>query len=264
MIIIKTEEEIEKLKQSNTLVSKTISEIAKIIGPGVTTMMLDRLAEEYIRDNGAKPAFLNYRGYPKTLCTSVNNQVVHGIPSNYTIKEGDIISIDCGVLMNGYYGDSAYTFGIGQIDPQVARLLKVTKESLFKGIECAIEGKRLGDIGAAVQEYCEKEGFSVVREMVGHGIGKNLHESPEVANYGKRGRGPLLKKGITICIEPMINLGRKEIVQERDGWTIRTADNKPSAHFELAVAIGKNRADLLTTFDYIEEAEKKNSFLYKN
>lgn len=264
MIIIKTEEEIERLKESNTLVTNTIAELATIIQPGATTAVLDKRAEEFIRDNGAKPGFLKYKGYPKTLCTSVNSQIVHGIPSNYSLKEGDIISIDCGVLMNGFYGDSAYTFGIGNIDAKVAELLRVTKESLFKGIEWANEGKRLGDIGCAIQEHCEQRGFSVVREMVGHGIGKNLHEAPEVPNYGRRGKGILLKKGMVICIEPMINLGRKEIIQESDGWTIRTADNKPSAHFELAVAINKNKADLLANFESIEEALIKNSFLYKN
>jgi methionyl aminopeptidase len=264
MIIVKTEEEIDKLRKSNALVSETLAEVAKIIKPGITTAVLDQRAEEFIRGKGAKPAFLKYKGYPKTLCTSVNNQVVHGIPSNYILKEGDIVSIDCGVLLNGFYGDSAYTFGLGEIDPKVASLLRVTKEALFLGIEWATDGKRIGDIGCAIQEHCEKAGFSVVREMVGHGIGKNLHEAPEVPNYGKRGRGTLLKRGLTICIEPMINLGRKEIVQEPDGWTIRTADNKPSAHFELAVAVNKNNADLLSTFECIEEAITKNSFLYKN
>ncbi|NJK86011.1 MAG: type I methionyl aminopeptidase [Bacteroidales bacterium] len=264
MIIIKTEEEIEKLKKSNSLVSETLAEVARVLKPGTTTEMLDKRAEEFIRDHGAKPAFLKYKGYPKTLCTSVNSQVVHGIPSGYMIKEGDIVSVDCGVLLNGYYGDSAYTFGIGEIDNHVATLLKVTKESLFKGIEWASEGKRIGDIGSAVQEYCENHGFSVVREMVGHGIGKNLHEAPEVPNYGKRGRGIMMKKGMVICIEPMINMGRKEIIQESDGWTIRTADHKPSAHFELAVAVNKNKADLLSTFACIEEALAKNSFLYQN
>ena len=253
MIFYKTEEEIELLRRSNQLVAKTLAEVGKLIKPGVATLRLDQQAEEFIRDNGGKPGFLGYKNYPKTLCTSVNSQVVHGIPSSYELKEGDIVSIDCGVLLNGFYGDSAYTFSIGKIDNNVKKLIKVTKESLFKGIEIAKEGQRLGDIGYAIQSYCENAGFSVVREMVGHGLGKNLHESPEVPNFGRRGKGNILKKGMVICIEPMINLGRKEIIQEKDGWTITTADNKPSAHYELAVAINKNKADKLSTFEYIEE-----------
>jgi len=262
MILIKTEEEIELLRNSNIMVSKTLAEIAGMIKPGVTTLSLDQCAEEYIRDNGGIPGFLNYKGYPKTLCTSVNSQVVHGIPSDYELKEGDIISIDCGIIYNGYYGDSAYTFAIGEIDDKVAELLRITKESLFKGIEAATEGKRLGDLGYAVQKHCEDAGFSIVREMVGHGLGKNLHEEPEVPNYGKRGKGIMLKKGMVICIEPMINLGRKEIIQEKDGWTIRTADNKPSAHFEHAVAIDRERADVLSTFEYIEQKIRNNIHLH--
>ncbi len=262
MILIKTEEEIELLRKSNLMVSKTLAEIAGLIKPGITTAMLDQRAEEYIRDNGGIPGFLHYNGYPKTLCTSVNNQVVHGIPSRYVLKEGDIVSIDCGIVYEGYYGDSAYTFAIGEIDDKVADLLRVTKESLYKGIEAASEGKRLGDLGYAVQKHCEDAGYSVVREMVGHGIGKNLHEAPEVPNYGKRGKGIMLKKGMVICIEPMINLGRKEIVQDADGWTIRTADNKPSAHFEHAVAIDKGRADILSTFEYIEKTMENNVHLH--
>ena len=264
MILIKTEEEIELLRESNLLVSKTLGEIAKLIRPGCTTQQLDGRAEEYIRDNKAIPGFLKYKGYPKTLCTSVNNQVVHGIPSSYELKDGDIISVDCGVLYNGYYSDSAYTFAIGEIKEEVALLLKVTRASLFKGIEMAVDGMRLGDIGFAIQNFCEAAGFSVVREMVGHGLGKNLHETPEVPNYGRRGKGIMLKKGMVICIEPMINLGRKEITQDPDGWTIRTADNKPSAHFELAVAVDKGKADVLSTFDYITQAVAENSYLYQN
>ncbi|MBN1599581.1 MAG: type I methionyl aminopeptidase [Bacteroidales bacterium] len=253
MINIRTAEEIELLRKSNLLVSETLAEVAKRIAPGVTTGELDKIAEEFINDNDAKPGFLGYNGYPKTLCTSVNEQVVHGIPSGIVLKEGDIISIDCGVLLNGYYGDTAYTFAVGEIDENKKRLLKITKESLFLGIEKAIEGNRTGDIGYAVQEYCEVNGYSVVRELVGHGLGTNLHEPPEVPNYGRRGRGPKLKAGMVICIEPMINMGRKEIIQEADGWTIRTADRKASAHFELAVAIQKDKADILSTFKYIEE-----------
>lgn len=256
MIFYKTKEEIELLRKSNQLVSKTLAEVGKLVKPGITTLKLDQRAEEFIRDNGGKPGFLGYKGYPKTLCTSVNSQVVHGIPSLYELKEGDIISIDCGVLLNGYYGDSAYTFALGNINDGIKKLITVTKESLFKGIAVAKQGKRLGDIGYEIQSYCEQEGFSVVREMVGHGLGKNLHESPEVPNFGTRRKGIKLKKGMVICIEPMINMGKKEIVQDKDGWTIRTADNKPSAHFELAVAINKNEADILSTFEYIEEVLK--------
>lgn len=256
MIFYKTEEEIELLRRSNQLVSKTLAEVAKLIKPGVTTIKLDQRAEEFIRDNGGEPGFLGYKDYPKTLCTSVNSQVVHGIPSSYELKEGDIVSIDCGVLLNGYYGDSAYTFALGNIDDNVKRLVNVTKESLFKGIGAAKAGKRLGDIGYEIQSYCEQAGFSVVREMVGHGLGKNLHEAPEVPNFGSKGKGIKLRKGMVICIEPMINLGKREIVQEKDGWTIRTADNKPSAHYELAVAINKSEADILSTFEYIEEVLK--------
>lgn len=262
MILIKTKEEIEQLRKSNLLVSNALAEVAGIIKPGISTLKLDQRAEEYIRDNGGIPGFLHYKGYPKTLCTSVNNQVVHGIPSDYTLKEGDIVSIDCGVKYNGYFGDSAYTFAIGEINGNVEKLLRITKESLFLGIEMAVEGKRLGDLGYAIQNHCQNAGFSVVREMVGHGIGKDLHEAPEVPNYGSRGRGFLLEKGMVICIEPMINLGRKEIVQEKDGWTIRTADFKPSAHFEHAVAVNKGKADILSTFKYIEETIANNTNLH--
>jgi methionyl aminopeptidase len=253
MILYKTEEEIELLKKSNQLVAKTLAEVAKLIKPGVTTLSLNQRAEEFIRDNGGIPGFLGYKNYPKTLCTSVNSQVVHGIPSGYELKESDIVSVDCGVLLNEYYGDSAYTFSLGETGNDVKRLMKITKEALFKGIEVAVEGRRIGDIGYAIQNYCELAGFSVVREMVGHGLGKNLHEAPEVPNFGRRGKGIKLKTGIVICIEPMINMGRKEIIQEKDGWTIRTADNRPSAHYELAVAVRKDKAEKLSTFEYIEK-----------
>ena len=253
MINIRTEQEIELLRLSNELVSKTLAEVAKIVKPGITTEILDKRAEEFIRDNKGIPGFLGYNKYPKTLCTSVNSQVVHGIPSKLELKEGDIVSVDCGVILNKYYGDSAYTFAVGTISEENRKLLKVTKESLFKAVEVAIEGKRIGDIGFAVQSYCESHGYSVVREMVGHGLGTHLHEAPEVPNYGKRGTGAQLKYGMVICIEPMINMGLKKIYQEKDGWTIRTHDNKPSAHFELAMAIGKEKADVLSTFSYIEE-----------
>lgn len=257
MIQIRTAEEIELIRESNLLVSKTLAEIVKWINPGITTEKIDKIAEEFIRDNGGEPGFLGYQGYPKTLCTSVNNQVVHGIPSAYELLEGDIISVDCGVLKNGYYGDSAYTFPVGDIEEEKHRLLDVTKESLYKGLEMAKAGNRVGDIGWAVQQYCEERGYSVVRELVGHGLGTNLHEAPEVPNYGRRNKGSLLKEGMVVCIEPMINLGRKEIVQEADGWTIRTADKKPSAHFEHAIAIQKGEPDILSTFKFIEEEEKR-------
>jgi methionyl aminopeptidase len=256
MLVYRSEEEIEILRRNNLLVSKTLAEVAKLIKPGVTTLELDKRAEEFIRDHGAVPGFLGYGGFPNSLCTSVNDQVVHGIPSDYVLQDGDIISVDCGTYMDGYYGDTAYTFPVGEVSEEVMNLLRTTKESLFKGIENAIVGKRVGDIGYAVQYHAENAGYSVVREMVGHGLGKNMHESPEVPNYGKRGRGVKLNKGLVICIEPMINLGEKYIRQENDGWTIRTVDGKPSAHYELAVVVDKDKADILSTFDYIEEITK--------
>lgn len=256
MLVYKTEKEIEIVRRNNQLVSRTLAEVAKLIKPGVTTIELDKRAEEFIRDNGAVPGFLGYGGYPNTLCTSVNDQVVHGIPSDYVLKDGDIISVDCGTYMEGYYGDTAYTFPVGEISDELKSLLKVTKESLFKGIENAVEGKRVGDIGNAVQLHSENAGYSVVREMVGHGLGKNMHEAPEVPNYGRRGRGVIIKKGLVLCIEPMINMGTKNIKQDNDGWTIRTVDGKPSAHYELAVAVDKGQADILSTFEYIEEVTK--------
>lgn len=232
MIYLKTDEEIELLRESNLLVGMTLGELAKWIAPGITTLKLDKIAEEFIRDHGAVPGFLGYGGFPNTLCVSVNEQIVHGIPSNYELKDGDIVSIDCGTVKNGFNGDSAYTFCVGEVAYDVRRLLKTTKESLYLGIEQAVEGKRVGDISNAVQTYCEKKGYSVVRELCGHGVGKRLHEDPEVPNYGRRGCGPLLKSGMVIAIEPMINLGSRNIVIERDGWTTRTRDRKPSAHFE--------------------------------
>jgi len=256
MLVYKTEKEIEIIRRNNQLVSRSLAEVAKLIKPGVTTLELDKRAEEFIRDNGAVPGFLGYGGYPNTLCTSVNDQIVHGIPSDYVLKDGDIISVDCGTYMEGYYGDTAYTFPVGEISDEIKSLLKTTKESLFKGIENAIEGKRIGDIGNAVQLHAESAGYSVVREMVGHGLGKNMHEAPEVPNYGRRGRGVIVKKGLVLCIEPMINLGNKYIKQDNDGWTIRTVDGKPSAHYELAIAVDKGKADILSTFEYIEEVTK--------
>ncbi|MBS2211552.1 type I methionyl aminopeptidase [Carboxylicivirga mesophila] len=253
MIYLKTDEEIELMRISNQLVAKTLGEVAKAIRPGVSTLELDKIAETFIRDNGGTPAFLNYQGFPNTLCTSVNEQVVHGIPNDAPLQEGDVVSVDCGVLLNDFYGDSAYTFPIGEVAPDVKALLDATKESLYKGIEQAIENNRLGDIGHAIQSYTEERGYTVVREMVGHGIGKNLHEAPEVANYGRKGNGTKLKSGMVIAIEPMINLGKRQIVQEDDGWTIRTIDKKVSAHYEHTVAIRKGEADILSSFKFVEE-----------
>ncbi|MGZ6553061.1 MAG: type I methionyl aminopeptidase [Bacteroidia bacterium] len=252
----KTKEEIELIRESSLLVGKTLAEIAKVIKPGVSTLSLDKIAYEFINDNKAMPAFLNYNGFPNSLCISVNSQVVHGIPGKYEVKDGDIVSVDCGVVKNKFFGDSAYTFAIGEVKSEVLNLLKVTKESLYKAIDVAIVGKRLGDVGEAVQSHAEAAGYSVVRELVGHGIGQNLHESPEVPNYGKRGTGLKLQEGLVIAIEPMINLGKKAIKQENDGWTIRTSDNLPSAHFEHTIAIGKDKADILSSFEYIEEVLK--------
>lgn len=257
MLYIKTDEEIGLLRDSNMLVSRTLAEIARLISPGVTTLHLDTVAETFIRDNGGLPAFKGYGGFPNTLCTSVNDEVVHGIPSGYVLREGDIISVDCGVILEGWYGDSAFTFAVGEIDEEVRRLLEFTRASLDEGVKEAVAGNRIGDISFAVQSKAESGGYSVVRELVGHGLGKKLHEPPEVANYGKRGSGPKLDKGLVICIEPMINLGRKETYQMADGWTIRTIDGKPSAHFEYAVAVDRGKADVLTTFKFIEEVINK-------
>jgi methionyl aminopeptidase len=258
-LFYKTKEEIELIRESSLLVGKTLAEVAKIIKPGITTSSLDKVAEEFIRDNKAVPAFKGYSGFPATLCVSINSHVVHGIPGKYELKEGDIVSVDCGAVKNKFFGDSAYTFAIGEVKPETLNLLKVTKESLYKAIEVAVVGNRLGDIGDAVQSYAEKNGYSVVRELVGHGIGQSLHEAPEVPNYGRKGTGLKLQEGLVIAIEPMINMGKKAIVQEKDGWTIRTADNLPSAHFEHTVAIGKNKADILSSFEEIEKALNKNN-----
>jgi methionyl aminopeptidase len=257
MVFFKTDEEIELIRISNLLVGKTLGEVAKLMKPGVCTRNIDRIAEAFIRDNDAVPGFLGYNGFPNTLCISINEQVVHGIPSDYELRDGDIVSVDCGVLKNGFFGDSAYTFSIGEVDENVKFLLKITKESLYKGIEKAIIGNRVGDIGYAIQSYTESFGYSVVRELVGHGVGRKLHEGPEVPNYGKRGKGMKLQAGMVIAIEPMINMGVKEVRQSKDGWTISTKDGKPSAHFEHSVAVGKTRADILSTFLYIEEVLNK-------
>lgn len=253
MINIRTEEEIELLRQNNELVSQTLAEVAKIIRPGIATSALDRRAEEFIRDHGAKPGFLGYNGFPASLCISVNDTVVHGIPSGYELRDGDIVSVDCGTYMHGYYGDSAFTFGVGEVSEDVQRLLRVTRESLELGIEVAVENARVGHIGHAVQTHAERNGYTVVRELVGHGLGRNMHEDPEVPNYGLRGVGAKLRAGMVICIEPMVNMGSKNVYQDSDGWAIRTKDGKPSAHFEKAVAIRNGKAQQLTTFAYIDE-----------
>ncbi len=259
MVYYKTEEEIELLRESSLLVSKTLAVLAKEIRPGVTTLALDKIAEEFIRDNKGVPAFLNYKGFPNSLCISVNSQVVHGIPDNKELKEGDICSVDCGVLKNAFYGDSAYTFTIGEVDEKTVRLLRVTRECLYKGIEAAVAGARLGDVSFAIQYHAESNGYSVVRELVGHGLGRHLHEKPEVPNFGRRGSGIVMKEGLVIAIEPMINMGVKNVVHENDGWTVRTADNLPSAHFEHNVAIRKDKADILSSFEIIEEALAENN-----
>lgn len=258
----KTEEEVELIRQSSLLVGKTLAEVAKYIHPGVSTMELDQIAETFIRDHGAIPAFKNHAPsfsqtpFPGTLCTSLNEVVVHGMPSGEAIlKEGDIISVDCGVLMNGYYGDSAYTFPVGEVDARLGRLLRATKQSLYKGIEKAVVGARVGDISHAVQRHVEQMGYSVVREMVGHGLGKNLHEPPEIPNYGRRRSGAKLQEGMVINIEPMINLGRRFIQVATDGWTVYATDYKPSAHFEHTVVVRKDHAEILSTFDFIEQLE---------
>lgn len=258
MIYYKTEEEIELIRESSLLVGKTLAELAKVIKPGITTLQLDKIAYEFIKDNGGIPAFLNYDGFPNTLCVSVNAQVVHGLPSNYVLQDGDLVSVDCGVVKSDFYGDSAYTFGVGSISPEAEKLIQVTKECLYKGIEKAVVGMRIGDISAAVQEHAESNGYSVVRELVGHGLGRSLHEAPEVPNYGTKGKGIKLQDGLVIAIEPMINMGRRNIVTEKDGWTIKAADNKPSAHFEHTLVVRKGRADILSSFIEIEEVINKN------
>ncbi len=250
-------EEIEKIRESDLLVSKTLAEVAKIIGEGVKTIQLNKLAEEFIRDHGGVPAFLNYNGFPYSLCISLNDQVVHGFPGEYVIKDGDIVSVDCGVVLNNFVGDSAYTFPIGNVDPESLRLLKVTKECLYLAIDKAVVGMRVGDVGYAVQEHAEKNGFGVVKELVGHGVGFKLHEKPEVPNYGRRGSGIKLEEGMVIAIEPMINGGKAGVKFWDDGWTVSTIDKKPSAHYEHSVAVKKGKADVLSTFQYIEEVLKQ-------
>ena len=262
MIYYKTDDEIELLRKSCLLVCSTLSEVASHIKPGITPKKLDKIAEAFIRDNDAIPGFLNYRGFPATLCISRNEVVVHGIPDDKPVIAGDILSIDCGVLMNDFYGDAAFTFAVGEPDLEVQELMRQTRESLRLGIEQAVPGNRIGDIGYAIQQHTENEHkYGVVRELVGHGLGRSLHEEPEVPNYGKKGRGPKIRKGLVIAIEPMINLGTKHIKQDKDGWTIRTRDNKPSAHFEHSIAVRENGADILSDHNIIEDAVKNNSEL---
>lgn len=263
MIHYKSEAEIELMRQSALLVSRTLAEVAAVLKPGVTTLSLDKMIEEIIRSNDAVPSFLNYHGYPFNSCISVNDVVVHGFPNKEELKEGDIISVDVGVIKNGYHGDHAYTFAIGNPGSDVAKLIKVTKESLYKGIEKAVEGNRVGDISFAIQEYTEKiHGYGVVRELVGHGLGKSLHEDPQVPNYGKRGSGAKMREGLVLAIEPMINMGRKEVYTEDDGWTVRTVDHKASVHFEHDVCVRKNKADILSDYSIIEAAEGANPNLF--
>ncbi|MBC9795154.1 type I methionyl aminopeptidase [Sinomicrobium weinanense] len=254
MIHVKSPEQIELMRESALIVSKTLGMLAKEVKPGVTTIQLDKLAEQFIRDHGAKPGFLGLYDCPSTLLTSINMAVVHGLPTDEPLKEGDIVSIDCGALMNGFYGDHAYTFEIGEIAPETKKLLEVTKESLYIGIKEFKAGNRVGDVGHAIQQYCEKHGYGVVRELVGHGVGEKMHEDPEMPNYGKRGRGKKFIEGMVVAIEPMINMGTQRIKQLKDGWTIVTADGKPSAHFEHDVALVDGKPELLSTFAYIYEA----------
>jgi len=258
MIYLKTDDEIELLRQSNLLVGKTLAEVAKLIKPGVTTRQLDTVAEQFIRDNGAVPTFKGFPSqsgvpFPASICTSVNGQVVHGIPNDKPLEEGDIVSVDCGTYMNGFCGDSAYTFCVGEVSPEVLQLLRTTKEALYLGIENAVHGKRLGDISHAVEQHCVSQSYGVVREFVGHGIGKEMHEDPAVPNFGRRGTGIMLKKGMCIAIEPMITMGDRQIWLNPDGWSVRTRDGKYAAHYEHTVAIGKGKADILSSFKYIEE-----------
>ncbi|MGM0565571.1 MAG: type I methionyl aminopeptidase [Bacillota bacterium] len=259
MLKKKSNEEIELLRKSSLLVGKTLAEVARHIEPGVKTIKLDSIAEEFIRDHGAVPGFKGYGGFPGSLCISVNDTVVHGIPGEQELKEGDIVSIDCGTIIEGYYGDSAYTFTVGEVSNEVALLLERTKASLYKGVEKAISGNRVGDIGYAVQSFIEPFGYGIVRELVGHGIGKTMHEKPEIPNYGRKGTGPKLPDGLVICVEPMINLGTRHVMQEDDGWTIKTADNAYSAHFELELAVRAGKPDILTSYDEIEEVLKNKN-----
>jgi methionyl aminopeptidase len=262
VIFYKTKEEIELMRHSNLLVGKAIAEVAKVMKPGITTLYLNGVAEKFIRDNGGVPSFLNYRGFPFSACISVNDAIVHGFPNNKELKEGDVVSVDIGVFKNGFHGDSAYTFAVGKVSKEVLQLMKVTKESLYKGVEKAIMNNRIGDVAWAIQEHTERKyNYGVVRDLVGHGVGRELHEDPQVPNFGKRGNGTKLVSGMTIAIEPMINLGKKETYTDRDNWTVRTKDGKPSAHYEHSVCVQKDKADILSSFVDIEAAEKANANL---
>lgn len=256
MIYLKTPQEMELMRKACDLVSRTLGEIARWISPGVTTHKLDTIAREFILDNGGRPSCLGYQGFPGTLCIEVNETVVHGFPSNYTLREGDIIGLDTVVELDSYNGDQCYTFAVGEISEEKMALCRTTKESLYAGIEACVPGKRIGDVSNAVQTYCEKRGYSIVREMCGHGIGKRMHEDPEIPNYGRRGIGPIIRDGMCLCIEPMVNMGSRNIVIEHDGWTCRTRDRQPSAHYEHTLAIIDGKTEVLTTFDYIEEVLK--------
>jgi methionyl aminopeptidase len=263
MIHYKTPSEIELMRSSALLVSGTLAEVAKVLRPGMTTRQLDKLIGDFIRDHDAVPSFLNYRGYPFASCISVNDVVVHGFPNDQPLREGDIISVDIGVIRKGWHGDHAYTFAIGDPGPEVTQLIQVTKESLYKGIEKAVAGNRIGDISNAIEEHTAKKyGYGIVRELVGHGLGKYLHEEPQVPNYGRRGTGAKLKEGLVLAIEPMINLGKRDVYTESDGWTVRTSDHQPSVHFEHDVAVKKGKADILSDYSIIEAAEKANPHLF--
>jgi len=263
MIYYKTNDEVEQMRQSALLVSKTLTEVASMLKPGLTTLEIDGLIGEFIGDHHAVPSFLNYNGYPFNSCISVNDVVVHGFPNKKELREGDIISVDVGVILEGWHGDHAYTFAVGNPGEEVMQLIRITKEALYKGIEKAVSGNRIGDISFAIQEHTEKiHGYGVVRELVGHGLGKNLHEDPQVPNYGKRGSGPKMKEGLVLAIEPMINMGVKEVYTEDDGWTVRTKDGKPSVHFEHDVCVKKGKADILSDYSIIETAERKNENLF--
>ncbi len=265
MIHYKNEAEIELMRESALLVSKTLAEVAKILRPGITTLSIDKMIGEFIAEHKATPNFLNYHGYPFNSCISVNDVVVHGFPNEKEMRDGDIVSVDVGVYKNGYHGDHAYTFIIGSAPEEVIQLVRITKESLYKGIEKAVAGNRIGDIAFAIQEHTEKKnGYGVVRELVGHGLGKDLHEDPQVPNFGKRGTGPVLKEGVVLAIEPMINLGMKDVFTEEDGWTVRTVDGKPSVHFEHDVCVKKHKADVLSDYTDIEAAEKANGHLFSD
>jgi methionyl aminopeptidase len=253
MIYLKTFEEINLIRESAQLVARTHAELAKIIKPGITSLYLDQIAEEFIRDNGGLPGFKGYNNFPNTLCISEDNEVVHGLPSHKEIKEGSILSIDCGVIMNDFYGDSAYTFAVGEISEDKKQLLSVTKEALERGVSAAMCGNKIGDIGFSIQDFAESHGYSVVKDLVGHGIGKNLHEAPEVPNYGIRGTGEVLTEGMVLAVEPMLNLGTADVFQKQDGWTIATRDGLPSAHFEYTIAIKKDKTEILSPFNLIED-----------